>query len=108
MKRGDESVGEAADRVKNFFRDNKEECVIREEGDNENINKENTIKDGKLAHYRLGSTNPLEGLVEGTLEDVLQRNATANGNTEVSGDVAEREVGPGAGGEGGAESRIGG
>ena len=67
MEGSDEGVSEAT----NLFRNNKEEGMIREERDNENINKEDTVGDGKLAHHGLGSADPSKGFVIGTLEYVL-------------------------------------
>ena len=43
MEGSNEGVSEATNRIKNLFRNNKEDGMIREERDNENINKEDTV-----------------------------------------------------------------
>ena len=57
MERSNEGVGEAANGVKNLFGDNKEQSVVGKEGNNESINKEDTIRDRELAYHGSASTN---------------------------------------------------
>ena len=64
-------MSETADRIKNLFRNDKEESMVGEERDDENIDKQNTVGDRKRTHHRLGSADPGKGFVIGILEYVL-------------------------------------
>ena len=107
MERCDEGVGEMADGVKDLLGYDKEEGVVGEEGDDEDIDEEDAVENRELTNHGLGSGKTRKGLGVRNLEDILKGDVTADGDTEVCCDRAKRKERPGAGEEGGAEGCVG-
>jgi hypothetical protein len=64
-------------------REDKEETNIRKDGDDKDINKENTIWEGESFNERARSFNFRKGFVIGGRPNLIQSNISTYNNTEV-------------------------
>ena len=104
VERSDQLNNQAADGLIELVRDDEEEGVVGEEGDDESVDEEDPVRNGKVLEDVLGPLQPGDRLLEGVGESDL----TADDNPQVGRRGAEGKIGPGAAEELSTEGVVGG
>ena len=93
--KGDNKFGNGAfDHFPNRRGENVVKSHVREDGDNEDIDIEDTIGKREIFHKTVGSFDAREGSCERSCPDVIKGDRAPDNNTQVSAFVAKGEVGP--------------
>ena len=108
IERSDQLNNQATNGLIELVRDDEEEGVVREEGDDESVDEEDPVRNGKVLEDVLGPLQPGDRLLEGALEDVGKSHLAANDNPQVGRRGAEGKIGPGAADELSTEGVVGG
>lgn len=83
-----------ADNGPKVSREHKKLPDVGEDGSDENVRVQNTIREGEHANKSVGFLYSLKGLGEGRPPNVIQGDIPADGDAQVDTGVLKREVGP--------------
>ena len=108
VERSDQLNNQAANGLIELVRDDEEEGVVGEEGDDESVDEEDPVRNGKVLEDVLGPLQPGDRLLEGALEDVGESDLAADDNPQVGRRGADGKIGSGAAEELSTEGVVGG
>lgn len=96
IERSDQLNNQATDGLIELTRDDEEEGVVGEKGDDERVDEEDPIRDREVLEGVLGPLHPGDRLLVGVLEDIGQCHLASDDNPQVGRRSTEGQIGPGA------------